>query len=302
MLDFVLLGLCIAFLISTVWLWYIGKSVDRRLIIAASVVPRPHVMGFPEYQPNQLRFLSWALQESLPRLAALSGVCILALAIAFALAGFANPILSLIIMVWILLTIFLVLARFVVLSQRHIESETDFNRAVTLDYMIHYGGAGHFPEKVYQGDSKNIAIKLESTLLLPEGEEQPLQVRDVRGGKSIILHINRKDGIEQYLEIELIAAGFVVDGEKKQKQRLISNSLQYQWNCYFPHSGNHAVMVIFRLIAPPDELLVGSFEHTIMVAKLDHMTQQQLWILTTIAGVVTGMLAIAEALRRLGFW
>lgn len=168
--------------------------------------------------------------------------------------------------------------------------------------IIKYQGYGLLPKKIYEGDSRNILFDLQPTLALTsEGDVEPLRIQEAKNGVSMTLW-DTAIGTDAFLEFEIVAAGFVVEGEKKQRQPLALNHLRYQWNCYFPNSGNHSFIIIIRAINSDRPVKIGRIEHLVRVVKLDHLTQRQVWTIATLAGIVSGVVAFAEALHRLGLW
>jgi hypothetical protein len=168
--------------------------------------------------------------------------------------------------------------------------------------VVEYTGQATLPRKIYEDDSHSMSISLKPTFEIPSEGYEPFHVEDARTGKSIAIRIQRDSSLEQFLEIELLAAGLTVDGEKRQRQNLNGPVLSYRWNCYFPNSGNHMITLVIRLASESDTIQLGAIEHTIKVAKLDHLTKRQLWIVASLAGILSGGLAIAEALHGLGVW
>jgi len=172
---------------------------------------------------------------------------------------------------------------------------------------VRYEGKGRLPRKVYEGDSKNVIFDLNPTLHSLRGMHEPFlffknTISKTEEGLAITVQATHNDNASEYLEFELVAAGFTVEGDKKQKQALGSNNLHYQWNCYFPNSGNHIFFLVVRVIGSQNVIEVGRIEQAVRVVKFDHMTQRQVWIVATSAGVISGGLAIAEILHRLNLW
>jgi len=165
---------------------------------------------------------------------------------------------------------------------------------------LQFHGNALIPQKVYESDSKNIKIDLHPTDDVKQPEQSPLQFRVSDDGLSLTLNIPAKINSEAQLEFELIGAGFEIGGEKKQRQSLAGQHLHYQWSCYFPNSGSHAFIIVARLINTRETTELGRLERTITVAQLDHLTKRQVLILATLAGVVSGGLAIFEVLHNLG--
>jgi len=163
-------------------------------------------------------------------------------------------------------------------------------------------GRANLPHKVYEGDSKNIKIDLQPLEKIFPTHPPPLQVKESDDGLSLTLTLPSPTGPNAQIEFELIAAGFEIGGETKQRQVLASNMLRYQWNCYFPNSGSHDFTLVARLINSRRAVEIGRLERAIRVVKLDHLTQRQVWTLATLAGIVSGGLAIAKILKELRVW
>jgi hypothetical protein len=105
----------------------------------------------------------------------------------------------------------------------------------------------------------------------------------------------------QYLSIEIIAAGFEVDGEKKQKQDLHSQKLTYTWGITAKNSGNHKIGFSLKVEdAEGKELAqLGTAVHPLKVVSIMRLTQRQLRILVGSAGAITTVLTILQALQAL---
>ena len=178
-------------------------------------------------------------------------------------------------------------------------SARDITQEVTIyRKIIEYTGEAILPKKVYLNDSHNISINLKpiSETFPTLHSEKPLSIQDIKSGKSIILQIQRDSTLEQFLEIQLLAAGLIVDGDKIQRQSLTLPTLSYNWNCYSPNSGDHVINLIIRVVSQPYTIELGTIQHSIKVAQLDHLTQRQVqW-----TGIITGGLGISVLLQQLG--
>ncbi len=167
-------------------------------------------------------------------------------------------------------------------------------------FTVKYSGSSLIPLKVYQGDSHNITITLQPIRKQPL--ENPITVKAQKQGDKVNFALALSNKTE-FLEIEMIAAGFSFDGDKKQRQPMIANSLRYQWNCLFEKSGVHIFAFIFRVIDDSGVTMqIGQVEQTVKVVQIDHLTQRQVWILATSAGILSGALTLAEILKNLGIW
>ncbi len=164
-------------------------------------------------------------------------------------------------------------------------------------------GRAQLPKRVYEGDSQNILIELKPALWTSPSNERIFKVENVKTGKSLQIEFAQQNISEpQYIEVEFLCAGISVDGEKKQRQPLKSNSLPFRWNCHFQNSGHYSTTFIIRLVNSSSATEIGIVEHSIKVVKFLGLTQRQVWILATIAGILSGSLAIMETLRQLGIW
>ncbi len=167
--------------------------------------------------------------------------------------------------------------------------------------VVRYNGFGRFPQKVYQGDSSTITLRLNPSIRNPSNIDKPIKVYKQGDKLNVTLTVSRK--AKEYLEVELMGAGFTVDGEKKQRQLLISDTLYYQWNCLFEKSGSHSFSLVLRVVDTTDNAVqIGCIEQVIKVAQIDHLTQRQVWVLASSAGVISGILTLAEILKNLGIW
>lgn len=169
----------------------------------------------------------------------------------------------------------------------------------------HFGfyGKAQLPKRVYEGDSQNISIELKPALWTSPWNERTFKIENEKTGKSLQIEFAQQKASEhQYIEVEFLCAGINVDGEKKQRQPLKSSSLPFRWNCHFPNSGHYSTTFIMRLVNSSSATEIGAIEHSIKVVKFLGLTQRQVWILATIAGILSGSLAIMETLRQLGIW
>lgn len=170
-----------------------------------------------------------------------------------------------------------------------------------LRKRVRFIGNIRFPKEVYEGDSRNITVDLNPNFSPVLRGLEISQSSNSNEYTFVTLDILRQRKNE-FLEIELIAAGFDIDGDKKQKQSLASNKLQFQWSCLFSKSGYHSITFIVRLISATCTTDIGRVEKSLKVSKLDHLTQRQVWVLATLGAVISGALAIIQVLRELGIF
>src|SRR5207247_10480484 len=114
---------------------------------------------------------------------------------------------------------------------------------------------------------------------------EAFSIQGMERGKSITLQIYQHAAQEKFLEIELQAAAFSVDGGRTQQQLLNwmnAENLSYRWNCHFQNSGKHTIALIFRVNCSSEKYELGVMHHTIKVVQLDHLTHRQVQIITSI--------------------
>jgi hypothetical protein len=198
----------------------------------------------------------------------------------------------------------IVLLLFIVRRGLYMRRLSSTTRA-TYEFMgfprhITYHGDGRLPKRVYVGDSQTISFSFSSHAALQLAQihqHSPGQVR-----KHIILDLTIPSVEQTFLEMEILAAGVEVAGDAKQRQELTMESLSFTWNCHFKNSGNHDLAFILRLIGDSAATVLGRIEHNVKVVRIDHLTQRQVWLLGSLAGIATGILGVAEVLHKLGVW
>ena len=271
-MGFIFLFFSILLLGTALWLWIFHKEQLSDFIIDASLVPVEVSIRPPKRSPIALWFARtgvWLL---------VLGIIALIVSIYLLIKG---PIWSGLI-AFILAIVFLS-GRLRTLLWR------DYLYTPPPIPLYGYVGETTLPKKVYVGDSQNISVDLKSSLALPLDEV--FSVLDRMGDKHVSLQIRLDGTAELFLEVELLAAGFSVDGEKKQRRSIkTAQKLSYRWNCYFPNSGNLAIALAFRVVSSSDIVELGAIEHVIRVVQLDHLTQRQIRIMGSIA-VIAGFIS-----------
>jgi hypothetical protein len=296
-MAYILLALSILFFVISFWLWRLSKVQTIDLVTRHPLRSKNEQEDRIYFTPlakskfkkvtQTLRIIIWVtislIRKILPWLL-LEG-CIVGLVFLLGYFFRLDSYWTTIIATTLNIVVFLLLS-----TQHLVLSRHSASILIPWDeHTINYEGEVKLPKKVYVGDSQNISIDLQRVSKLLSVVEEAFSVHDKEGGKSIILRINQASDVEKFLEVELQAAALTIDGEKKQRHILKRPNLYklvYLWNCYFPNSGNHAIILAFRAICASDVIELGVIQHTIKVVQLAHLTQRQVHILASISAIV----------------
>jgi hypothetical protein len=96
-------------------------------------------------------------------------------------------------------------------------------RNISLE-AYRYSGTASLPKEVYQDTSQNISLILDRQSLIQGLHCETFTLEDGVAGEQVTLDIQEKDDREQFLEVQLLAAGFSTKGEEKQRQWERQNS------------------------------------------------------------------------------
>ena len=173
-------------------------------------------------------------------------------------------------------------------------------RIRTMPRAAQFVGVLSFPKSCYVNDSREAAVRL---ILRTDGLKLADAVEIVhRKSTGLTFELSLgKDSIVEYLEAEILAAGIAVDGAKRQRVSFSTSEVEeFVWNCHFRNSGVFEITIRFRSIGVSGTTTdVGRLSRQVKVRQIDHLTQRQVQVLGMIAAIITGILAIVEALRRL---
>lgn len=160
----------------------------------------------------------------------------------------------------------------------------------------------NMPSRLYEGDSKMLVVKLAGwSDLVQNDEARALLLVDDEGNRLPSGLEIRPNCRPKHLEVELLAAGFEVEGEKRQRCQVSATPMCYQWNICPSASGIYEIGLVFRIEDSSNQTHeLGLITHELRVPKIDHLTGRQLWILTGTVGALTGLLGVLEILGRLG--
>jgi hypothetical protein len=317
MLDLIILLAILGLVATVIWLYLSTEKIEAKMDVNASALPHVSFRTYLIPVPTKSKLLYRRIKElsiSAIRSVLRFGMVILpltlvAIAIYLVLTTTRNTFLTILIGVVGLLGFVLF-----VLSYYKRRPDVMFcppllksgkrQRIKAPPRIVRYNGVAHIPIRVYEGDSYNITVDLRPSIRKPLESVSSIRFQRMKDKDDVSLNLNvlRHSGQQEFLELEMLAAGFTVEGDKKQKQVLTADSLRYQWNCFFENSGNHTFAVAFRVISGSDVSEIGRVEQSIRVVKIDHLTQRQVWVLASVAGILSGGLAILEVMRKLGFW
>jgi hypothetical protein len=121
------------------------------------------------------------------------------------------------------------------------------------------------------------------------GNRRPLEVQATPGLRP------------KYLELEMLAAGFDVQGDKKQKNDVSSPVLIYRWSISPQHSGKFEIGLALRGEDAVGQVWeFGVITRNVTVFKLAGLTNRQIVMVTSGFGVFSGLFAILQVASKVG--
>lgn len=306
MIDLVLFVFFFGAALCGLFLWNFAAGRNNSFRISVSISDRPQLHVMPRYKGQR----GWALcKRLLKRLAVIVGILSVSACIVFGAYEMCTmlkdvvkqspPLTSWVYALALAVLVFALWCCCLGVVRHWVRGGISWCHAPR---PLTYRGNATLPKRVYVGDSKNVTVNFNLAFSPTSLRHYASTSADTEIARELLVHVGLPRDEDDSIEIEFLAAGVQVQGDLKQKQRLTSSSLNYQWNCYFPNSGNHNVALILRVLRSSREVQLGRIEHKIKVVRIDHLTQRQVWIFATAAAVVSGILALAEGLRRLGVW
>lgn len=159
-----------------------------------------------------------------------------------------------------------------------------------------YSGEILIPQKIYKDDSCNVSINLKKSLEPGEEENTSQQSEE-----SVIDfgEIQLATELEYFLEAEIGASGFKVEGDKKQRDRLAvdEKNLLYQWNCHFSTSGNHEFNLLLRIADSSQVVIAKSKAFHVKVIQAFGLTQAQISVFQSLSAIATLIIAIVALIK-----
>jgi hypothetical protein len=283
-MNFTLMLLSFLLLILAVWLWSTAKAQVTDLFVQATITPRQEIMASNKLHWTDHLF-TWTFRTS----------PFFILAILF---GWTEkiPWLSTIGIIGLLIvSVILASAAGVGVAEGPTRPEGIDKQLLYVQYV----GYLELPKKVYWGDSYTIMLSFNLAYWDDPNINDRLKIQEESSGKLLVIRIANDNAVDKFLEVELLAAGITVDGEKKPRLPLNQKELPFRWNCHFENSGNYVLTFVFRLVSLTETVELGIIEHRLKAAKVDHLTQRQVWLLAATAGIISGIIAMVKVLKEL---
>ncbi|HLV99435.1 MAG TPA: hypothetical protein VKT82_12245 [Ktedonobacterales bacterium] len=165
------------------------------------------------------------------------------------------------------------------------------SRQLLPPHMIYLVGDAILPTKrIYAGNAHNISLTLQTKNRVPGLQEEGHLTEGTNGGQRFDLSLQQPDRNEQFLEVELQAAGVNVKGASAQQQSLDLDFLRYHWNCHFTNPGDYEIALVMRVIHPSGVRNQGTIEHKMQVIQFRFISPRVArW--AALVGIVLGIVA-----------
>jgi hypothetical protein len=159
------------------------------------------------------------------------------------------------------------------------------------------------PTKMYEGDSDIIVLRLaEWGVFTSNGKAKTLFFIDAYSKRQPLGMEIPSVFFPKFLEVELLAPGFDVEGEKRQKNEIFMEPMTYQWGICPSRPGNYEIGLVFRFEETSGRVgELGVITHKMNVVKIFGLNGRQIGGLVSVSQIVTWILAIILALNTLGF-
>lgn len=144
------------------------------------------------------------------------------------------------------------------------------------------------PSRLYAGKSAPVVLSVDRIEY-----SGPVRSRDWSKGHALDIHAD-----VMKLQAELLAAGVLVDGERKQIRLLTSPPAVFEWNCHFKDSGEYTLTLVLSGIDKKGEVFpIGTSHQDVVVPRIDHLTDRHLMIIAGIVGFVSFISTILGVLK-----
>ncbi len=160
------------------------------------------------------------------------------------------------------------------------------------------------PTKMYEGDSDIVVLRLaEWIAFASNGKAKTLFFIDAHSKRQPLKGIEIPSAFSpKFIEVELLAPGFGVEGEKRQKNDIFIAPMTYQWGICPLRPGNYEIGLVFRFEDTSGRVgELGVITHKMNVVKIFGLSGRQIGGLTGVSQIITWILAIILALNKLGF-
>lgn len=198
---------------------------------------------------------------------------------------------------WLLVAMFVLLCSLQLLVKEH---PFGLNCLPAHPRRFVFEGHAAIPSRVYIGNSHTLSITLARTspLIVVEpsnlADRSQFSVRDSDAGKSVSL---TPQASTECIEIELLAAGVELAGDKVQRHSADEPVLTFMWNCHFANSGDHRISLVVSTVTGAKRTAIGTIEQAVRVAQFDGLTRRQVMVLGGAAGAVTAVSGIMTIIR-----
>ena len=173
--------------------------------------------------------------------------------------------------------------------------------------LFSISGLAVLPKRVYEGDSQFIEVNLNIERHSHNERTSEILVSSTIKGSAFQFTI-ASTKYTQSLEVSLVSSGGIaITPQDRESLPLEPGLITYRWSCDFPRSGRHQCDLVFIVRSQLTES--GTMDkqtlhlrHSVLVAKLDHLTSRQVWALGGTSAVLATLIALLKALHDFGIW
>ena len=142
------------------------------------------------------------------------------------------------------------------------------------------------PTRLYEDGSCVVVCSLVGWEIV-DGKSGRLMVTDKEGNQYVLI-----DSVmisePEWLEVELLAPGFEVDGERRQRQEVSANIMYYRWGIRPKRAGIYQLCFSFRVGDEGGRVVdLGDVRYTVKVVKWDGLTLRHLYWFTGLSALVS---------------
>ena len=166
-----------------------------------------------------------------------------------------------------------------------------------------YDGRLTLPEKVYEGTSKQVAVTISPGLWRRISGGARLMTVSADGTPRFEAVVPEGPADAQYFEVELLAAGITVEGDKRQRRKISNDVITFYWNCAFPTKGDYEVALTVRLRTGRRTIDLGEpITHRLKVVKYLGIPKQIVAVIVGISSLTGTIIGIVDGGHKLHWW